>query len=285
MGFYGNVFYELSNAFASILIKSKYGDKELKASGIGGSFTIGADNEWINLDADENSRRFSISHANISKNREGTSFIPLQKETSSPSEKIDLKAGDIIKVPQLTYDKAGHIIKVDNSTYFKLPINETEANIQQLQEDMTLLKKAEDGQNSKISILEGKAIQYDKDIEQLKNMETTVTNTEKQSNTNKNNITTLTEFIGAKTDLTNEDSVTITKTIGNVDNVLKNYADISDGIMKLTDAINGANITIGNTGIATKSAINKLCEKINSYKLTDNEGNLIEIDPDELWTI
>ena len=123
MGFYGNVFYELSNAFASILIKSKHGNKELKALGTGGSFSLKANDDLIELDGNEQNRECIISHAKINPEKNGEKIIPFQK-VSSGDNITQLNSTDIIAVPSFEYDDSGHIIKTAEINFYKMPTSQ-----------------------------------------------------------------------------------------------------------------------------------------------------------------
>ena len=169
MSFYGNVFQELTNAFASFIIQSKYNDVNSKttmeAIGTGGKFTFAPGNEWIELGANTNDYVCSIKHASVNADRIGTQVIPFAVATAADTGTTTaLTAGTTIKVPKFKYDQAGHIITSEDYDLYKLPINETESNIEDLRDRMTVLEEAETRQDQTIQELGTTVNSYDGNI-------------------------------------------------------------------------------------------------------------------------
>jgi hypothetical protein len=133
MSFYGNVFYELTNAFASFKIYKDLKDKDgtlLEALGTGGSFTFAPGNKWITLEANPTDYKCSIAHSEL--HEEDINVMPFDKVDAAAGTSTELKAGDTIAVPAFQYDMAGHIINTNTLKYFTLPMSETETNIEDL---------------------------------------------------------------------------------------------------------------------------------------------------------
>jgi hypothetical protein len=151
MGFYGTVFQELTNAFASFIIKTATENVEINAQGTGGKFTIESDNNWIKLNADKENYLCNIIHSEIDPNRTGYTLAPFAPGSTNDTEPIvNLSAGAIVKIPDLKYDKAGHIMGNSSYSLYRLPVNETELNLADLTQRMTSLEAAETKQNSDI---------------------------------------------------------------------------------------------------------------------------------------
>ena len=136
MGFYGQVFYEISNAFATIAVKNLQDQiVDLKATGTGGTLTMAPGNEWIDLEG-SNYTCF-VKHV---QSYDGEENVPIiQKSVINQNDAAILQPGDRVDIPTFTIDRAGHISEVSISQ-FKLPINEVEDKTQQLEEDMRNLE-------------------------------------------------------------------------------------------------------------------------------------------------
>jgi hypothetical protein len=99
--FYGNVFYEIANAFSSILVYKTFGAtaaEELKALGTGGSFGFTPLNKWITLDVDSKNYLCKIGHNTIEK---AENIVPFGVSNKTDITPINLSAGTIIAVPTL----------------------------------------------------------------------------------------------------------------------------------------------------------------------------------------
>ena len=288
MSFYGQVFYELTNAFASVFIKSKITDTELiglEAQGTGGKITFVPGNAWIELDADKKNYICSINHAELDANRSKTTVEPFQKVSAAAGTSTALKAGDTVAVPTFQYDAAGHIVKTDKIKYFTLPINETETNIQDLQDRMQTLEAAEDTQNNRLKTLEDTFDNHTNSIEdldsrviELETLPERVVDLETAADNTAN-------LLGNRADMTEDENLTVSKIIGDFDNNITalKYDSVTDGISSLAQSVNAANSSISNNALAVRVAIKNLCDILNAYGITDQDGN--PIDSNKLWNI
>lgn len=159
MSFYGNILYELTNAFAEILIKNSgrtsaatispsSSTVELPAVGLGGRFTLDSGNKWINLSGNADSQLCKIYHSGIDSTNTKYSFTSVGNPESA-TEATELSPGDYLSGEQIFYDEAGHITGSKQVVY-KLPISETEAELIALQEEMATLKESDEAQTKSI---------------------------------------------------------------------------------------------------------------------------------------
>ena len=324
MSFYGNVFQELTNAFASFIIQSKYGDTTsqaiLEAYGTGGQVTFAPGNDWIALNADVKDFICTIEHTDIDTNRTGTNIIPFSKANAAAGTPTQLMAGDIIAIPAIKYDKAGHIITADVDSYFKLPVSEVETNIQDLQDRMAVLEDAEDAQNDRMGKIETTYEGFTNDIDNLQTRMATLEDAEGAQNDRLAALETTSEeygkniddlqgrveelegltprvetleetsqavvkLLGERASMTKETDLTVTQVIGDFDTLKKNlkYEDVCDGLTTVTQEVNAANSSISNNALAVRVAVKNLCDILNAYGITDQDGN--PIDSNKLWNI
>lgn len=283
MSFYGNVFYELTNAFASFIIQSKFNDEDskkiLEAVGTGGDFTFAPGNRWIELNADANNYTLNINHATINPNQDGNNISPFSKTTEPVDAPTNLTAGDIIAVPTLKYDAAGHIIKADSMSYYKLPMNETETNIQDLRDRMNEIEEAENEQNNQIREFANTIQNYDETLETLDNRVANVETLDPEVKKLQDTSAVVVGLLGERENMTKKEDLTVTEVIGNFDNLLTTFKcnDLSTGLGTLAQEVTAANSSINNNALAAKLAIKNLCDAL--------KENGINIDYDALWDV
>ncbi len=287
MSFYGRVFYELSSAFASIVIKKKYSDTEgipLVAVGTGGTLTFQPGNQWIEMDVNSDDYVCAIKHAASDDERSAKGTItPFKRETTAQASAVQLVAADTISVPVFSYDDAGHVIKIVDTQYYKMPISETESDIIQLQADMKSLKENEDNQNTSINILTDATEQCSSDIELLDERIGNLEPYTRQVDSNQTAIEALENLVGSRADMFAESTMTISQYLGSYGKM--GYDTIADGIQTLRNDVTAANSSTANNALATKLALKKLCDILNSCTLIDASGNRVVIDYTSLWDV
>lgn len=283
MSFYGNVFYELTNAFASFIIQSKFNDEDskriLKAVGTGGDFTFAPGNRWIELNADTENYILNINHTIANPDQDGNNINPFSKTAEPVETPINLTAGDIIAVPTLKYDAAGHIIKADSMSYYKLPMNETETNIEDLRERMSEIEGTEEKQNNQIKEFANTIQSYDETLITLDNRVVKVEALGPEVKELQDTSIVVAELLGERKNMTEEKDLTVTEVIGNFDNLLDTFKcnDLSTGMGILVQEVTAANSSINNNALAAKLAIKNLCEAL--------KENGISIDHNSLWEV
>ena len=274
MGFYGQVFYELTDALSKIIVKTSATDSspvELKAAGVGGGITIEPKNKWITLNADAPNRVLQFGHLTGDK---GQTVAPLTKVSNSVSGATQLQAADTIAVQKFKYDDAGHV-SLDSVDYYKLPISETEINIEDLQNRMTILESNNTDQNSRLDVLEATFEEHTNSIESLNER---VATTEELIP----KVATLEEasaLIGNRSDMTKNEALTITKAIGNMDTLSEQLkcSSLAQGVTNIAAEINATNSSISNNALATKLAIKNLCNALAEQGIIINYDSLWEV--------
>lgn len=284
MSFYGNVFQELTNAFASFIIQTQFNNATakvvLEALGTGGEITFAPGNQWIELGADADNYICSIHHKPIDTNREGNTITPFGKaaaaDTGTP---IQFTAGDIVKVPNFKYDEAGHVIGTNGYSLYKLPINETESNIQDLMDRMVVIEEAESLQNTTIEEFKSTVESHTTTLEDLGERMATVEELGPKVDTLEKLTEEVDGLLGERVTMTKDADLTVTAVIGDFDTMVKDlkYTSVCEGLTTTTAMINGTNIAVNNNSLATKLALQKLCEALAEYNITIDDSTLWQI--------
>lgn len=217
MGFYGNVFYQLTNAFGKLGIKNDgltkeqfpsevSNEKTISAIGLESSVEMNTGNKWIKLDSDPEEATITIYHAPIDETTEDKLKINAFKVEDGVGA-VELQPGMCVATPVFSYDKAGHIIGVDSFDYFKLPFTDFEANLEEIQTNISNLQKNDNKQDDAITTLDERCAKEDEALaERCSKLE------------EKNN------FLGDKTSYTTEDSdLTVTSSLGDMDAMREKY--------------------------------------------------------------
>ena len=292
MGFYGNVFYELQNAFSKLIIKHNHNtdaSTAMTVKGIEGQITLQPNNEWITLTADADNILCGISHKEGAAAGTIVGFDRVDP-ANAPGNVTTLDLGQVFKTSTVQYDKAGHVVDVTNQ-YLKLPISDTEAEVGALNEDVSLLKANDANKETRLSTIEETIGSYNDTITgfegRIVGMETQLT---EQLDPMVANYNEMRPWIGNKSDIAEnpdnlDDPTTITGVIGNVFDVAnaigvkaenRNIAGCLDELNKnleTTDTQVKANLT------AIKEAFDRLIAELNNQLAKED----IKIDVD-LWT-
>lgn len=288
MSFYGQVFYELSDAIAKIIVKKAADDKspvELKAVGTGGGITMEPMNNWITLGGNPNNYTLQIGHSTVGTGQTITPF----KRVSAASGATQLAAADTIAIQKFKYDNAGHVT-TDGIEYYKLPISEAEINIANLQSRMEQLEDSEDDQLERLGNVESLVSSYETRVSDLETISNSNSDTIEDHTIHLNNldqtdqkfetdIQDLDNLLGNRSDISKNSQATVTAIIGPTDELLKNFncKNLSECINKTMSEINSSNSLIGNNAIAMKLALKNLCQVLND--------NGIIVDYDALWDV
>jgi alkyl hydroperoxide reductase subunit AhpF len=152
MSFYGNVFWELKNAFSKLIVKHKYNEDATTAMtvvGLDGQITLAPNNEWITLTADQDTVRCGITHKEIAAAGSIDTFNQAPADTPA-AQVTTLSFKEPFQAAVVNYDKAGHVTGVTEK-FVKLPISDTKAHIYHEAEEndkTTLIIKGIDGEFS-----------------------------------------------------------------------------------------------------------------------------------------
>lgn len=271
MSFYGNVFYELTNAFAKFIVKNSGETKEeepktlqesfnISAVGLNSSFNIDSGNKWIQLKGEDNT--CSIYHAFPKSDDKFGSISSWNKTEETVEGAVKLQPGDSIKVQNLYYDKAGHISAIEDK-YFLLPETDFQTNLKEIQDDIKALKISDADQNLSISAnsdsISGIDTKYDEDIAAL---------TKKDTEIDKN-ISDINDKVGNNESLGLGENISIVEAIGNLNDTVKKTSVVENlKYLKEQNELISNRITLANSSI--KTAIDNICESIGK-------------DPDEIW--
>ena len=280
MSFYGNIFYGVADAFASLFIKNtgRFQDIfavtegnpiEIPAIGKGSHFSLDSGNKWIELIGDLNSQTCYIYHAKP-KEEDGFNVASSFGVAQYGEENIhELSPGESFSASNIYYDNAGHVTKVEPISY-KLPLSESEADVEEVKQEIEEIKSINEVQDANISNLE---LNYNSLIG--------------EQNDIASDLSTLTTLVGSKGNLGLLETRPITAVIGPVKASLKdefndNAVTVCSAILslknesdQLTEDLKGWESKLGDVSSANRAALKNLCEALEAYNIT--------INPDDLW--
>jgi hypothetical protein len=171
MGFYGSIYYQITNAFAKILITNKgksdsgFADQNnilkdeiaVYADGRNGSFYLDAGNKWIQLEGNENTNFCTIWHGPPDADGAKGFVIPLEKVNEPTqemlAESIPLEGGACFSTPVIYYDNAGHVVPSGYVKYFTIPKTDYETDLETMKDDIESLYEENNQQGSNIAKL------------------------------------------------------------------------------------------------------------------------------------
>lgn len=268
MSFYGNVFYELADSLSRIMVKNSGKsssafiapgeDIEVPVIGLNGKMVLDSGNKWIQLQGVPNEHLCTIYHAQkdeLNTDNELTTFAKAEEQADS----IELSPGDYLQGLKFYYDNAGHIAGHE-TVYYKLPVSETELELQDIQDR---LGKVEESDGTQQQLIEGHTTDIataqetaDKAVEDLIDLE---------------------ELVGDQIWMTTGDT-SITQAIGSLKDITSatDGASVSEGIVKLAGKVNSQAASIQDLSFVQRAVIEDLCNQL--YELAQ-----IEIDKDRLW--
>lgn len=283
MSFYGNVFYGVADAFASLFIKNngRYQDRfispntepvEIPAVGLGGYFNIDSGNKWINLAGDLNSHSCYIYHAAPREEDGFNSAGSFVLTDNVPEDVHNLQPGETFASANIYYDNAGHITGV-YPTVFKLPISDTQKDLQELQDRMTSCEETNTAQEESIGTINLNLGSLSSDLSSASS-----------------SLSTLSGFVGKKSDFVSETRA-LTNIIGSTYNLKQLFKDngitISEAIInnnnltkgiegELSTQINDQSKALGNLDTVTKTAFANLCTLLKEHNIDINYDDLIK---------
>lgn len=272
MSFYGNVFYELTNAFSSIIVKNSGKSSksfitansnpvEVTSVGLGGKFNLDTGNKWIQMKGNFDDKSCKIYHAKSDSSdtsHSAAAFTALEESNDAATE---LTPGGYFKTTTFNYDDAGHVTSV-SPTYYRLPLSETEKDLESLKERMDNIEDSDEEQNNQLTGF----------TESLGETNTAVDNAT-------NRVSTLESTVGNKFDFTFQEGKTICSAIGSMALLESQYGNSVTISSILSDLISGLgdNRTQNEVNLAaTQRAIENLCKEL-------AKANIINIDSTSLW--
>ena len=269
MSFYGQVVYELTNAFSSLIVKNSgklvsdfpesLDDSSVSAIGLESKIKLDSGNKWIGLVGDQENITCTVFHNPIDAQDHTNSFATISNVDPS-SEIITLSPGDCLTGVNVTYDGAGHVTGSTPITY-KLPLSQTEQDVEDIKERMDTIEQSDSDQTNQIN---GIKTDYNTIATSL--------------NSTKSSLTTLSNRVGSMSDLSIlSPNVTITKAIGNID-LLSTYtgqSSLASATIALSTTIKEQNAAINSVSLAQQTIMERLCAQLRE------KG--IDIDEEALW--
>lgn len=273
MSFYGNILYELTNAFSSIIVKNSGSDSaafptiaenevEVPAIGLGGRFELNAGNKWIGLKGDMENQSCIIFHRPIDTADTTYSFTTIANPNEAVGA-IELSPGDYITGVQVTYDESGHVTG-SNQIAYKLPVSDTEKDVEDIKSRMDAVE-LNDAEQTKV------VTQVSEEFNTFKS------SAEGELSTLSGQLGALENRVGSQYELTTDAGMTLTKAIGNVDSLKEATAseNVCNSIIALQTSVNKQNAAITDISLAQQVVITRLCKQL--------EDAGINIDESALW--
>lgn len=275
MSFYGNVLYELTNAFAKIIVKnsgrnssttisSSSENIEVPAIGLGGRFILDSGNKWIGLSGDSKSQLCKIYHNGLDAMNQTYSFTTLGNPDSA-TDVIELIPGDYLSGEQVYYDEAGHVTG-SNKIVYKLPISETEAELIELQKQMATIEANDKTQDTNINT----------NTNGLATLKSTYDSTMK---TVQKDLDTVEALVGNKIYMTTGNT-SITQAIGSLEDIqaisVGNTNSVSTSLTYLNNEIAKRDNTISDISTANRYTLEQLIAQIEAQ-------SDIKIDKSLVW--
>lgn len=258
MSFYGNILYELTNAFSKIIIKNYNTDPvALEGFGLNNALEISSGNKWIQLGPNADNLSFTIIHAARDQSDTSNTATGLTK-LEEAEDAIQLSPGDYLESSQFFYDNAGHI-SYTNPVRFRLPVSETEKDLSNIQDRLSILEEASGG--------------YE---DQLKQHTEQIGSAKEIAEGAASDLSELDRRVGSQFNMTLDDYTTITGAIGSFDKMKQTttYTTICSGIEALRSGLDGQNVVISNNALATRLATQRLCEKLSEHDIKINYEDL-----------
>lgn len=270
MGFYGQVIYELTNAFSNMVIRNSgknnsnfnnniQSEVNIPASGLENKFCIDSGNKWVNLEGNSNNYTCKIYHSHLDeKDKSNTinNFSIINKNDKAKQ----LEPGQYFTIDKIHYDNAGHITSSEPVSY-QLPITEVEADISNLDNRVGILEK--DNTDNK-----GNIGQIQIDITDLGNsLDTTNLNLDKVEG----NLSDLSELVGPRMNFSFDSSDSLTKAFGNYND----FKLATGNAANVAQAFENQKNIIDTNLLAVRKVTEKLCEALRQYDII--------IDSDNLW--
>lgn len=269
MSFYGNVIYELADAFASVKVKNSgksnnsladsfQDEVEIAAAGLGGEATLDTGNQWIGLTADTDGQSCKIWHREPDVTSTGSSIAAVQKVETPAEQNYNLSSGDYVQISSATYDKMGHI-NGESVTTIRMPVSKTEEDISSLEKRMIAIEESDVQQTEHIdevaSGFQGLKDSYDGLEARIADNETDIKNIDSNKIGSKMSYSfvrgdkTLYYFLGAQIDKYIYENLDGANTV-------------KDAIGKLKDIAESATATVANTNVILDIVIKNLCAQL-----------------------
>lgn len=270
MSFYGNILYELTNAFSSIIVKNSgslattfptanSSEVEVPAIGLGGRFELNAGNKWIGLSGNAENQSCLVFHQPLDSADTTYSFKTISNPDNATGA-IELAPGDYIAGTQVTYDGAGHVTGAQQIAY-KLPVSDTEKDVEDIKSRMTTIEASDMAQTQSIS----------KNSNNIGTLNSSLTTLSTQ-------LGELDKRIGLQYELTTDNNMTITRAIGNVDTLKSATAadNVCNSIVALQTSVNKQNAAITDISLAQQVVIQRLCKQLKDAGINIDENALWE---------
>ena len=292
MSFYGKVFYELTNAFAQMIIKNNgYGNKSVSnpqnntgsvpAVGLNSLFTIDTGNRWIGISAYPDDSSCVIAHSKADESANNSKSV-LQAGVSVPAGTAitELQPEQLVKITSLKYDDAGHINGGVVEEYFKMPKNDYNTDLNDLKDRMTEIEESDESQQEEI---DGAVNTITTTINALEsrfdNIENNFTNVNDRIDTANEDISGINNVIGDVANLGDGETRSITELLGTVKqtSISKHQIDptVASSIEYLYDEIEKTDNQVKTNNAGVNGALRELCNALKEYD--------INIDYDSLW--
>lgn len=286
MSFYGNVLYELTNAFALFKIKNNgknnnsstnvsQDENEISAGGLNGEVIFDTGNRWMKLTANPKDQTLKIWHNGPDVENSAGSISAVKKVDNPEEDNYNLSPGDYISISSATYDKTGHI-NGESITTLRMPVSKTEEDISKLEKRMELIETSDTTQGQQIEEVIGEFSTLQQAQIELNDR---ITDNEDAINTINN------QKIGPSINYSFRNPKTLYYFLGSsIDSYIYDNLDksstLKEALGKLKEIADGAAATSTNTNLILDIVIKNLCTQLETQLA--EQGIDIKIDQDAL---
>lgn len=218
MSFYGSIYYQAGEALTKVFIQNFGKNKtdfltenledevEIKADGRKGSLYLNNGNRWLSLKGDAENNLCTIYHNAPDETNLSQYLVPITKTEQPPTgtQIVELPLSDDVyfSTPAIYYDEAGHVIPTGNVMYFKIPKIAIQQGIDDLTARITTVEETVNKDHEdRIGKMEQKADGLDTSLKGLS------------------------QVVGYKSDMTDNNELTITGAIGDMDTFRQTISD------------------------------------------------------------
>ena len=292
MSFYGNVFYELTNAFASMIIKNsgKTGksfietpeNATIEAVGLNSKFSLDTGNRWLTIkgDPDNTTSTFYHAAADTSANNSKTTFETVDALPSGKTA-VELEPEQLVKISSLRYDDAGHVTGQVVDNYFKMPKNDYNTDMNDLKDRMDELEKSDADQskdiNDAVKLVTDTVGGLEQRFTNIDNEFDTITD---RFDTNEKSMKSLQDTVIGSQESLGETERTITEIIGALNqseivNKIPGQPTVAGSVTYLVKEIDSTDDMMKTLNTSIKAYFQNLCNELNKKGIDISIGNII----------
>ena len=274
MSFYGQVIYELTNAFSDIVIRNSgksnsnfntniQTETNVPAAGLENKFYLDSGNKWVSLEGNPNSYTCKIYHSQLD-NKDKSNTINTFSTIEEDAGAKQLEPGQYFTIDKIHYDNAGHVTSSEPVSY-QLPITDIEADISELNSRVETLETDNTDNKTNIGTAQSDIANLKEGLDiansEIVRVEETITE----------DLSDLSKLVGPRMNFSLDSSDNLTKAFGNYND----FKAATGNATSIAQAFINQQSIIDANLLAVKAVTKNLCDAL-------AKDNII-IDSDSLW--